>query len=82
MNLRIFAAALAAFVSTTPVFAADYCWIEGGRARLVNGGTVVHRGRTVVSSVPRPAVPGKPLDRPWCVQERNSLGGHSSNRVI
>lgn len=38
--------------------------------------------KIVISSVPREPIPGKPTNRPWCLQERKSLGGHSTNTLI
>jgi hypothetical protein len=61
--------------------AADsYCWFTGGT--LQDGQIVTETLRIVVSSVDRPRIAGKPERRPWCRQDRHSLGGHSSNKII
>ena len=59
---------------------ASYCWFSGGR--LTDGQTVTVALRVVVASVERVHIPGKSDQRPWCIQHRRSLGGHSSNRII
>jgi hypothetical protein len=62
--------------------AADsYCWFTGG-ATLNDGQTISETLKVVVSSVDRPHIPGRPGRRPWCMQERRSLGGHSSSKII
>ena len=61
--------------------AADsYCWFSG--SRLHDGQTVSETLKVVVSSVDRPHIAGKPDRRPWCIQSRHSLGGHSSSKII
>ena len=59
---------------------ASYCWFSG--SRLSDGQTVTETLKIVVASVDRVRIPGKPDQRPWCIENRSSLGGHYSNRII
>jgi hypothetical protein len=59
---------------------ASYCWFSG--SRLTDGQTVTETLKTVVASVGRVHIPGKPDRRPWCTQNRRSTGGHYSNKII
>jgi len=61
--------------------ASSYCWYSSS-SRLSDGQTVSETLKVVVSSVDRPHIPGKPDRRPWCIQNRHSLGGHSSSTII
>lgn len=58
----------------------SYCWITGG-ATLYDGQTINETLKVVVSSVDRPHIPGRG-QRSWCMEERRSLGGHSSSKII
>jgi hypothetical protein len=61
--------------------AADsYCWYTSGT--LHDGQTVTATLKVVISSVDRPHIPGRSDRRPWCIQNRHSLGGHSSSTII
>jgi hypothetical protein len=59
---------------------AGYCWFSG--SYLTDGQTVTETLKIVVASVDRVHIPGRPDQRPWCIQNRRSLGGHYSNRII
>jgi len=59
---------------------ASYCWFSG--STLADGQTVTETLKIVVASVDRVPIPGKPDQRPWCIQNRRSLGGHYANRII
>ena len=72
--------ALTLWLSPSYSKAASYCWWSGGN--LSDGQTVTESLRIVVSSVPREPIPGKSDKRPWCTQNRSSIGGHSSNKII
>lgn len=61
--------------------AQSYCWFAGG-GTLVDGGTSTITLKIVVSSVKRAPIPGRSGDRLWCTQQRSSLGGHSSNKIV
>jgi len=74
----LFALLLLSFLNS-PVQAA-YCWFSG--SLLTDGKTVTETLKIVVASVARVYIPGKPEQRPWCIQNRRSLGGHYSNRII
>lgn len=63
----------------SPVQAA-YCWFSG--SRLNDGQTVTETLKIVVASVGRAHIAGKPDQRPWCIENRHSLGGHYSNRIV
>ena len=71
----------ALIIGGTPAHAATYCSITGGGS-LTNGGTSTVSMKIVVASVPRAEIPGRPTMRPWCYQDRVSLGGTSSNRIV
>ena len=60
--------------------AASYCWFSGGS--LTDGQTLTETLKIVLSSRPRDAVPGKSANRPWCVEARTSLGGHSESVLV
>lgn len=62
-------------------FAQSYCWFTGG-GTLVDGGTSTINLKIVVSTVKRTPIPGRTSERLWCTQQRNSLGGHSSNKIL
>ena len=70
--------ALLFFVS--PVQATNYCSIAAGL--LTEGQTLTETITIVVSSVQRVHIPGVPDNRPWCYENRSSLGGHSSSKLI
>lgn len=64
----------------SPVQATNYCSFSG--SSLAEGQTVTETLTIVVASVERVPIPGRPDKRPWCVQYRSSLGGHSSSRIV
>jgi hypothetical protein len=74
------ALALSLAAAATPAQASSYCWISNNM--LIDGGTATAYVKVVVSSVPRPFIAGQPKDRPWCYQDRSSLGGNNSNRIV
>jgi len=74
----IFAPMLLLFIHS-PV-QAGYCWFSG--SLLTDGQTVTETLKIVVASVERVHIPGKPDQRPWCIENRRSLGGHFSSRII
>jgi hypothetical protein len=59
---------------------AGYCWFSG--SMLTDGQTVTETLKIVVASVERVHIPGKPDQRPWCIENRASRGGHYSNRIV
>jgi hypothetical protein len=55
---------------------AGYCWFSG--SMLTDGQTVTETLKIVVASVERVHIPGKPDQRPWCVENRTSRGGSTN----
>ena len=78
--VKVIFALLLLLFSYSPLQAGGYCWFSG--SRLHDGQTVTETLKIVVASVDRVHIPGKPDQRPWCIQNRTSLGGHFSNRII
>jgi hypothetical protein len=80
MARLLFAFALILLFDSFAQAANSYCWYTS--STLHDGQTVSEMLKVVVSSVDRPHIPGKPDRRPWCRQDRHSLGGHSSSKII
>jgi hypothetical protein len=80
MKRSIVLSAIVFLTTLSGANAASYCWWSGGR--LHDGQTVTETLRIVVSSVPREQIAGRSSNRPWCTQNRSSLGGHSSSKLI
>jgi hypothetical protein len=66
-------AGAAAIAWSTGASAQAYCWLS--RTSLCGGCTATIHGKVVVSSVPRPAIPGGSSDRTWCALTGTSSGG-------
>jgi hypothetical protein len=81
LNAAVGALLLVIIAGGAAAHAATYCWFSG-QSLLANGGTTTQSVKVVVASVPRADIPGRSSNRPWCVQHRSSLGGHSSNRIV
>ena len=64
----------------SPVQATNYCAYAG--VRLSEGQTATETLTIVVSSVQRVHIPGRPDNRPWCVEAWGSLGGGASSKII
>jgi len=60
--------------------ATNYCSIATGV--LTEGQTLTETITIVVSSVQRVHIAGLPDNRPWCYENRSSLGGDSSSKII
>jgi hypothetical protein len=80
MARLLFALPLILLFNSFAQAADSYCWYSS--STLSDGQTVTETLKVVVSSVDRPHIPGKPDRRPWCIQNRQSLGGHSSSKII
>jgi hypothetical protein len=80
MARLLFALPLILLFNSFAQAAGSYCWYSG--TKLPDGQTVSETLKIVVSSVDRPHIPGKPDRRPWCIQNRQSLGCHSSSTII
>ena len=59
--------------------AAEYCYTD--RIHLVGEETITANMKVVVASVPWPAYPGHPADRPWCSQRWRS-GGYAETPIV
>jgi hypothetical protein len=81
MARLLFAFAVILLFDSFAQAADSYCWIAGG-ATLYDGQTINEKLKVVVSSVDRPHIPGRPGPRPWCMEQRRSLGGHSSSKIV
>ncbi len=66
-------AGAAALAWGTAAQAQAYCWRSGYTA--CDGCQATMVVRVVASTVPRPPIPGRPADRPWCGMGFRSLGG-------
>jgi hypothetical protein len=76
----LFALPLILFFDSFAQAADSYCLYAG--STLYDGQTISEMLKVVVSSVDRPHILGKPDRRLWCTQDRQSLGGHSSSKII
>jgi hypothetical protein len=62
-----------ALVWSAGAHAQVFCW--RGPYTVCDGCEATTAVRVVASTVPRPPIPGRPADRPWCGMGFRSLGG-------
>jgi hypothetical protein len=78
--LRLGLATLSLCLMSLQAQASSYCFVT--RTQICDTCASTMYQKVVVSTVPRPEIPGRPADRPWCKVTFRSLGGDMHLQLV